>query len=400
MPGPLEGVRVVELAGIGPGPFAAMMLADMGADVVRVERAVSPSTLRAGADAALRDVVNRGRRSLIADLKNPAGRDVVRALVQRSHVLLEGFRPGVAERLGLGPEDCLGLNPRLVYGRMTGWGQDGPLAPYAGHDINYISVTGALWAVGRKDERPVPPLNLVGDYGGGGMLLAFGVACALLEAERSGQGQVVDAAMVDGAAVLTTMFTALRAMGSWVNERGVNALDSGFPHYEVYECADGRYISVGALEPQFYDELVQRTGFEETGDRLDPATFADRKKRWAELFRTRTRDEWAEIAGFSDACLAPVLDWEEAPGHPHLKARGTYVEAGGSSSRRPPRGSAGPPAESGVLLSAPGPTPTRCSLIWGSRRSRSPPCARTAWSHETDSASAAHLKRVSSCLRS
>jgi alpha-methylacyl-CoA racemase len=329
LPGPLEGVRVVELAGIGPGPFAAMMLADMGADVIRVERAVSPSTLRAGEDAALRDVVNRSRRSLVVDLKNPAGRDVVRSLVQRSHVLLEGFRPGVAERLGLGPEDCLGLNSRLVYGRMTGWGQDGPLAPYAGHDINYISVTGALSAIGRKDERPVPPLNLVGDYGGGGMLLAFGVACALLEAERSGEGQVVDAAMVDGVAVLTTMFTALRAMGSWVNERGVNALDSGFPHYEVYECADGRYISVGALEPQFYDELVLRTGFEETGDRLDPATFADRKKRWAELFRTRTRDEWAEIAGSSDACLAPVLDWEEAPGHPHLKARGTYVEFGG-----------------------------------------------------------------------
>jgi alpha-methylacyl-CoA racemase len=329
LPGPLEGVRVVELAGIGPGPFAAMLLADMGADVVRVERAVSSTSLSRDEGAATRDVINRGRRSLVVDLKDPAGRDVVRSLVQRSDVLLEGFRPGVAERLGLGPEDCLGLNPKLVYGRMTGWGQDGPLAPYAGHDINYIALTGALWAIGRKDDRPVPPLNLVGDYGGGGMFLAFGVVCALLEAARSGQGQVVDAAMVDGAAVLTTMFTALRATGGWGNERGANALDTGFPHYEVYECADGKYVALGALEPQFYDALVNLTGFEESGDRLDPTTFADRKERWAALFRTRTRDEWAAIAGESDACLQPVLDWDEAPEHPHLKARGTYVEVDG-----------------------------------------------------------------------
>jgi alpha-methylacyl-CoA racemase len=327
--GPLEGVRVVELAGIGPGPFAAMLLADLGADVVRVERATSSSALPRGEDAAVRDVINRGRRSLVVDVKNPAGRDVVRSLVQRSDVLLEGFRPGVAERLGLGPDDCLGLNPRLVYGRMTGWGQEGPLAPYAGHDINYISLTGTLWAIGRKDDRPVPPLNLVGDYGGGGMFLAFGVVCALLEAQRSGRGQVVDAAMVDGAAVLGTMFTALRAMGNWTNERGANALDTGAPHYEVYECSDGRYVSVGALEPQFYDRLVQLTGFEDSGDRLDPSSFDERKQRWADLFRTKTRDEWAAIAGESDACLAPVLDWEEAPEHPHLKARGTYVEVDG-----------------------------------------------------------------------
>jgi alpha-methylacyl-CoA racemase len=327
--GPLEGVRVVELAGLGPGPFAAMLLADMGAEVIRVERATRSPALRTEEDAATRDVVNRSRRSIVVDLKHPAGRDVVLHLVKCSHVLLEGYRPGVTERLGLGPEDCQAVNERLVYGRMTGWGQEGPLAQYAGHDINYISLTGALWATGRLPDKPVPPLNLVGDYGGGGMFLAFGIVCALLEAERSGKGQVVDAAMVDGSAVLTTMFTALRAMGGWQDERGSNALDTGFPHYEVYECADGRFISVGALEPQFYDELVRRTGFEEAGDRLDAETFAERKKRWANLFRTRTRDEWADIAGNSDACLAPVLDWKEAPEHPHLKARGTYVEVDG-----------------------------------------------------------------------
>jgi alpha-methylacyl-CoA racemase len=321
-------VRVIELAGIGPGPFAAMLLADMGAEVIRIER-VTPQAGRPGADLATRDVINRGRRSVAVDIKHPGGRDLVLDLVERSDVLLEGFRPGVAERLGLGPDACLQRNPRLVYGRMTGWGQEGPLAQFAGHDINYISLTGALWATGRAQEKPVPPLNLVGDYGGGGMFLAFGVACALLEAGRSGQGQVVDAAMVDGSAVLSTMFTAMRAMGSWTNERGVNPLDTGFPHYEVYECADGKFISVGALEPQFYAELVRRTGFQDEGDRLDRATFADRKERWAALFLTKTRDEWAQIAAESDACLAPVLDWEEAPAHPHLQARGTYVEVDG-----------------------------------------------------------------------
>ena len=328
MPGPLDGVRVVELAGIGPGPFAGMLLADMGAEVVRIERSSAPSG-EPGEHTATRDVVNRGRRSVAANIKHPSGRDLVLDLVERSDALLEGFRPGVAERLGLGPDACLRRNPRLVYGRMTGWGQEGPLASFAGHDINYISLTGALWAIGRPPDKPVPPLNLVGDYGGGGMFLAFGVVCALLEAGRSGQGQVIDTAMVDGSAVLSTMFTAMRAMGGWTNQRGANPLDSGFPHYEVYECADGRFVSVGALEAKFYDELVRRTGFQEDGDRLDPATFADRKARWAALFRTRTRDEWARIAGESDACLAPVLDWEEAPQHSHLRARGTYVEVDG-----------------------------------------------------------------------
>jgi alpha-methylacyl-CoA racemase len=329
MPGPLEGVSVVELAGIGPGPFAAMLLADMGADVVRVERATRGSALPPAEDTATRDVVNRGRRSIVVDVKQPAGRDLVLKLVAKSHALIEGFRPGVAERLGLGPEDCRAVNEALVYGRMTGWGQDGPMAPYAGHDINYIALTGSLWAIGRPPDKPVPPLNLVGDYGGGGMFLAFGIACGLLEAQRSGQGQVVDAAMVDGAAVLSTMFTALRAMDGWSNERGANALDSGVPHYEVYECADGKFVAVGALEPKFYEELVTLTGFADEGDRLDPQTWPERKLRWGELFKTRTRDEWAAIAGESDACLAPVLDWEEAPEHPHMKARGTYVDVDG-----------------------------------------------------------------------
>jgi alpha-methylacyl-CoA racemase len=301
-----------------------MLLADMGADVVRIDRVGLPTER-----AATRDVINRGRRSVAVDIKHPAGREVVLELADRSDVLVEGFRPGVAERLGVGPDVFVARNPRLVYGRMTGWGQSGPLAPFAGHDINYISLTGTLWAIGRPPDKPVPPLNLIGDYGGGGMFLAFGVVCALLEARFSGRGQVVDAAMVDGAAVLSTMFTAMRAMGGWANQRGANPLDTGYPHYEVYECADGKFISVGAMEAKFYDELVRRTGFAEDGDRLDPATFADRKERWAALFLTRTRDKWAEIAALSDACLAPVLDWDEAPRHPHLRERGTYLEVDG-----------------------------------------------------------------------
>jgi alpha-methylacyl-CoA racemase len=324
--GSLAGVRIVELASIGPGPFAAMMLADMGADVVRIERAAATATAD---EATVRDVINRGRRSIVIDVKQPEGRALVLRLAERSDALLEGFRPGVAERLRIGPEDCHRVNARLVYGRMTGWGQDGPLAPYAGHDINYTSLTGALWATGRLPDKPVPALNLIGDYGGGGMFLAFGVVCALLEAKSSGQGQVIDAAMVDGSAVLTTMFTALRAMGAWTNDRGTNPLDTGYPHYEVYECSDGRFISVGALEPQFYKKLVQLTGFEDSGDRLEASSFAERKARWAALFRTRSRDEWDNLAGASDACLAPVLDWEEAPTHAHLSARGTYVEIDG-----------------------------------------------------------------------
>jgi alpha-methylacyl-CoA racemase len=266
----------------------------------------------------------------VVDLQDPAGAEVVLRLVEQADVLVEGFRPGVVERLGVGPDVCFARNPKLVYGRMTGWGQEGPFAELAGHDLDYIAVTGLLWGTGRPPDKPVPPLNLYGDYGGGSLFLVYGIACALVEARTSGRGQVVDAAMVDGAAVLSTSVTALRATGRWSDERGANVVDTGYPHYEVYECADGAYFAVAALEPQFYRILVELTGFEEPpGDRLDPTTRAERKRRWAELFRTRTRAEWDELLGDTDACAAPVLDWAEAPAHRHLAARGTYVEYDG-----------------------------------------------------------------------
>jgi alpha-methylacyl-CoA racemase len=331
MGGPLAGVRVVELAGIGPGPFAAMMLADAGADVVRVERTTE---VRPHPDGPHPDVVLRGRRSLAADLKHPDGRQVVLDLVAGSDVLLEGFRPGVTERLGLGPADCHAVNPALVYGRMTGWGQDGPLATVAGHDIGYIAVTGALNGSRRAGGRPVPPMNLLGDMGGGGMMLAFGVVSALLSAARTGQGQVVDAAIVDGTAALANFVLGQRNAGNWPGPAGHNLLDTGAPFYEVYTCADGREIAVGALEPQFYAELLRLSGMDDGGEvaadrRLDPTGWPAAKQRWAELFATRTRDEWAEVFAGSDACVAPVLDWDEAVEHPQLAARGTYPPVGG-----------------------------------------------------------------------
>jgi alpha-methylacyl-CoA racemase len=307
-----------------------MMLADMGATVIRVDRAEAvPERRPTGANP---DVLNRGRRSIAVDLKSDAGRDVVLDLVSQADAVIEGFRPGVTERLGLGPADCWNRNPRLVYGRMTGWGQEGPLAQRAGHDINYIALTGALHAIGRSGERPVPPMNLVGDFGGGGLMFAFGVVSAVLEARVSGRGQVVDSAMVDGASLLTTAIHGLRNRRVWTRPRGENLLDTGAPFYEVYECADGRFVAVGAIEPQFYDELVRLTGFEESEtdpDRMDGDFWAASKKRWTDLFLTRTRDEWVAIAGDSDACLAPVLDWDEAPAHPHLAARRTFVEHAG-----------------------------------------------------------------------
>jgi len=326
--GALAGMRVVELAGLGPGPFAAMLLADLGAEVVRIDRPAAQGASR-------QDVVNRGKRSLAVDLKDEAGRDLVLRLVDTADVLLEGFRPGVAERLGLGPQECATRNPRLVYGRMTGWGQQGPLAGVAGHDIDYIALSGALWATGRVDERPTPALNLLGDYAGGSMFLVMGVLAALIEVGRSGRGQVVDAAMVDGASVLTTMFTALRSMGVWEGGRGQNVLDTGAPWYEVYACADGRFVAVGALEPQFYAELVHRTGFrvgepEQARVRQPgPDRWAVDKALWAQLWATRTREEWIALLGHTDACVQPVLDWDERLGHPHLQARGTFVELDG-----------------------------------------------------------------------
>lgn len=328
--GPLAGIRIVEIAGIGPGPFAAMMLADMGADIVRVDRAGSVH----GGDPATppKDVMNRGRRSIGVDLKHPDGVETVLGLVERADALIEGFRPGVTERLGIGPDVCLARNPRLVYGRMTGWGQDGPMAQMAGHDMNYIAIGGALGAIGRPDERPQPPLNLVGDFGGGGMLLAFGIACGIIEARTSGAGQVVDAAMVDGTAVLTTFMHGFMAMGLWQDQRGVNMLDTGAHYYEVYECADGGFLSVGAIEPQFYAILLERTGLSDDPDfakQNDRSMWPVLKERLASVIRTRTRDEWAEIFDGTDACVAPILSLGEATRHPHTVARRTFVEESG-----------------------------------------------------------------------
>jgi alpha-methylacyl-CoA racemase len=329
MTGPLAGIRVVEIAGIGPGPFCGMMLADMGADVVRVDRAVNVT----GGDPAHppADLLNRGRRSIGIDLKHPDGVEVVLRLVEGADALIEGFRPGVAERLGIGPDECVARNPRLVYGRMTGWGQDGPLATAAGHDINYIALAGALEPIGRRGEAPVPPLNLVGDFGGGGMLLAFGIACGIIEARSSGRGQVVDAAMVDGAASLMTMTHAFRAMGMWRDERGTNMLDTGAHYYDVYETADGRYVSIGSIEPQFYAELLQRLGLE--GEDLSPQNDRSQwpvlKERLAVVFRSKTRDKWCEILEGTDVCFAPVLSIPEAIEHPHNVARGSFVDVAG-----------------------------------------------------------------------
>ena len=346
MSGPLEGVRVIELAGIGPGPFAAMMLADMGADVLRIDRA---QNVRGGnPDKPPADLLARSRRSIGVDLKHADGAATVLRLVENADALIEGFRPGVTERLGLGPDDCLARNPKLVYGRMTGWGQEGPYAQAAGHDINYIALAGALEPIGRKGEAPVPPLNLIGDFGGGGMFLAFGVVCALLEARKSGKGQVVDAAMVDGAAVLMTMFHGMRHTGMWRDERGANLLDTGAHFYDVYECADGRYISVGSIEPQFYAELLRLSGLGEQKElpaQMDMSQWPQMKERVGAIFRTKTRDEWCAAMEHTDVCFAPVLDMGEAPKHPHNVARSTFVEVAGVTQPAPaPRFSRTPSA--------------------------------------------------------
>ena len=333
--GPLGGVRVVEIAGIGPGPFCAMMLADMGADVVRVDRA---SSVRGGdPEVPPANVMNRGRRSVGVDLKSDQGVEVVLKLVEGADALLEGFRPGVAERLGIGPDDCLDRNPRLVYGRMTGWGQDGPYAQSAGHDINYISLAGALESMGRRGQAPVPPLNLVGDFGGGGMYLAFGLVCGIVEARTSGRGQVVDAAMVDGAASLMTFFHGFRAMGIWDDVRGTNLLDTGAHFYDVYETSDGGYISLGSIEPQFYAELREKLGLdaEEWDDQMNRLAWPELKDELAAIVATRTRDEWCELLEGTDVCFAPVLSMAEAPDHPHNVARGTFTELAGVVQPRP-----------------------------------------------------------------
>jgi alpha-methylacyl-CoA racemase len=324
--GPLEGIRIIEMAGIGPVPFAAMLLSDMGADIIRVDRpgaAVGPN--------AERDALQRGRPSVSVNVKHPDGVEAVLRLVDQADAILEGFRPGVMERLGLGPDDCLERNPRLVYGRMTGWGQDGPMAQAAGHDINYIALSGVLHNFTRTGSAPMPPLNLVGDFGGGAMFLAFGVVCGIVEAGRSGQGQVVDAAMTDGSALLMTMMYAFRAMGIWNEPPGANLLDTGAPFYEVYETADGQFVSLGAIEPQFYAEFLERTGLAAEGLpwQHDRAQWPAMKERFAALFRTKTRAEWCELLENTDACFAPVLSMDEAHAHPHNAARATFVSPDG-----------------------------------------------------------------------
>ena len=335
MSGPLHGLTVLELAGIGPGPFAGMLLSDMGATVIRIERSQS---VRGGDPAQPpKDISNRGRLSIGVDLKTADGVDVVLRLVEKAEGLFEGFRPGVTERLGLGPDACLARNPRLVYGRMTGWGQTGPYAQAAGHDINYIALAGALEPIGRAGQAPVPPLNLVGDFGGGGMFLAFGMVCGMLEAQRSGHGQVVDAAMVDGAATLMTMFHAFTAMGAWRPERGTNLLDTGAHFYDVYECSDGTYISIGSIEPQFYAELRRLGGLDgpEWDAQMDRSNWPVLKAKLQQLFLTKTRDAWCELMEHTDVCFAPVLSIADAPKHPHNVARSTLVEVAGVTQPAP-----------------------------------------------------------------
>jgi alpha-methylacyl-CoA racemase len=350
----LNGIKMIEIAGIGPGPFAAMMLADMGAEILRIDRV--QNALPFDRDRPSLDFLARGRRSVAVDLKNPEGIATLLRLADRADALMEGFRPGVMERLGLGPEVCLERNPRLVYGRMTGWGQEGPLAHASGHDINYIALAGALEPIGRKGEAPCPPLNLVGDFGGGGMLLAYGVVCALLERARSGKGQVVDAAMVDGAAALMTIFHGALQSGWWNEERGANMLDTGAHFYDVYQTKDDKYVSIGAIEPQFYAELLEKTGLagEDLPHQMNRSGWASSKERLKKIFRSKTRDEWCEIMEGSDVCFAPVLSMTEAQQHPHIRARSTFVEVAGSPQPGPaPRFSrsvatiSGPPPHGG-----------------------------------------------------
>jgi len=345
-PGPLAGVKVVEIAGIGPGPLAAMFLADLGATVIRVDRK-EPSGLGAPRPVQF-DLGLRNRKSIRVDLKDPAAVAMVLELVEQADALIEGFRPGVMERLGLGPEVCHQHNPRLVYGRVTGWGQDGPLAQVAGHDLNYISITGALNAMGRAGQPPTPPLNVLGDYAGGSLYLAFGLLAGILEARTSGQGQVVDAAMVDGVASLMAVTMGLHAAGMLDKERGTNLLDTGAHFYEVYECADGKYVSVAPIEGKFYRQLLERLDLHThplLQVQMDRATWPRAKEVLAAKFRERTREAWTQMLGHLDVCFAPVLDFDEAPDHPHLKARGTLIDLDGVMHPAPgPRFSRTPPA--------------------------------------------------------
>ena len=330
--GPLSGVRIVELAGIGPAPFCGMMLADMGAEVIRVDRPGGNPVAEIG-----HDVLFRNRRSIALNLKSPDGVAALLKLCESADGLFEGFRPGVTERLGIGPDACLARNEKLVYGRMTGWGQTGPLASAAGHDINYIALSGALHAMGRKGDKPLPPLNLVGDFGGGGMMLAFGMVCALLESSRSGRGQVIDCSMVEGAAALMAMFYGLQGRGMFNNGRGGHMLDTGAHFYEVYETADGGYISVGSIEPQFYALLLEKAELDPAvfGVQMNPAQWPEQKKTLEHVFRQQTRAQWCEIMEGTDICFAPVLDLQEAPAHAHNQARQSFVDVDGMTQHAP-----------------------------------------------------------------
>lgn len=354
--GPLKGVTIIELAGIGPGPFGCMMLADMGADIIRVDRPPASATGELARAFQNDGMVDRGRRSISVNLKDPRGVDLVLKLVKHADALIEGYRPGVAETIGLGPDVCRERNPRLVYGRMTGWGQSGPLARTAGHDLNYIALTGALHVMGSKDRPPAPPLNLVGDYGGGGMLLALGVVAALFEASRSGCGQVVDVAMVDGAAQLMAPIFDMMAKGIWRDQRESNMLDGGAHFYACYECADGRFVSIGSIEPQFYKLLLERCNIRDAQFFLqwDRMQWPELKEKLRKIFLTRTRDAWCALLEGSDVCFAPVLSMDEAPEHPHCQARGVFVEANGAAHpapaprfQRTPSEFASPPPQTG-----------------------------------------------------
>ena len=326
--GPLSGKRIVEIAGIGPGPFCAMLLADLGAEVVRVDRASAVPDIMP--DSPSLDLLNRGRRSVGVNLKTPEGIETVLKLVQESDALIEGFRPGVAERLGIGPEECLARNPKLIYGRMTGWGQEGTYSSMAGHDINYIALSGVLGMIGREGGKPIPPVNLVGDFGGGGMLLALGICAALVETAKSEKGQIIDAAMTDGSALLSTMMHSFKAMGMW-GDRGTNLLDTGAPFYDVFECADGEFISLGSIEPQFYSELLRITEIDQSENpkQMDRAGWAEMKSKIGDAIKGKTRSEWEELMEGTDVCFAPVLSMDEAYAHPHNKERNTFIEIGG-----------------------------------------------------------------------
>lgn len=352
MPGPLEGIRIVEFAGIGPGPFCGMMLADHGAEVIRIDRA---SGSRGGSQPVTsKDVLARGRKSIAIDLKSAEGVALARKIAASADGIIEGFRPGVMERLGLGPEELLADNPKLVYGRMTGWGQTGPYAPYAGHDINYIALAGALAHFGRAGGKPTPPINMVGDFGGGGMMLAFGMVSALLNVARGGEGQVIDAAMTDGTAILMSMMHGMKAMGVWSEDLGVNMLDTGAHFYDTYETADGKFVSIGSIEPQFYAELRARAGLAQDKDfdaQHDRGQWDALKEKLIALFKSKTRAEWDALMEHSDVCYAPVLTMSEAVAHPHNQSRGTFVEVGGAMQPAPA------PRYSGTATGTPQPAP-------------------------------------------